>query len=139
MEDDAPNEPLFRANKRRKVFRKRAGSEEPTAAENVTRDSVDAAAGLDGSEHEEIGSSGVVKFQKKAAVKKRGIGFTSSETVRNSEDVVEERALVLANNEEPEQTIPGDRFVKPTGRVAVAENKHMYATLPTSTLHTNQY
>ena len=135
MEGDASSEPLFRANKRRKVFRKRASSEEPTAPENVTQDSVDAAAGEDGPEIEEVGSSGVVRFQKRAAVKKRGIGFTSSDAARNSEDVIEEKALILADNDEPEQTIHGDRFVKPTGRVVVTENKHMYVASTTLTLH----
>ena len=82
MEDDTPSEPLFRANKRRKVFRKRANSEEVTTAEHVIEDEVDAPAGQDESESEEVGSSGVVRFQKNAVLKKRGMGFTS--TVRSS-------------------------------------------------------
>ena len=52
-------------------------------------------------------------------------------------DIVEEGTLVVANEDEAKQTIHGDRFVKPTGRVAVAENKHMYATSSSSMLRVN--
>jgi hypothetical protein len=78
------------------------------------------------SEDEENGGSGVVRLQRKGVAKKRGIGFTSNDPARTGDDEAEGRALVVANQDEAQEAVRGDRFVKPTGKVAVAENKHMY-------------
>ena len=129
MDEDIPAEPLFRANKRRKVFRKRTTSEEPPASQNEVSESADVVATQGEPEDGENESSGVVRFHRTGGVKKRGIAFTSSEVLRSGEDEIEERALVVVNEDGAQEAVHGDRFVKPTGKVAVAENKHMYVIM----------
>ena len=121
-----PGEPLFRASKRRKFFRKRTGSEERSASSNQVSQSAEVPIAQGETEDEENGGSGVVRLQRKGVAKKRGIGFTSSDAPRTENDEAEERALVVANQDGAQEATRGDRFVKPTGKVAIAENKHMY-------------
>ena len=121
-----PGEPLFRANKRRKVFRKRVGSGERPAPPNQVPQSAEVPVAQGESEDEKHGASGLVRLQRKGVAKKRGIGFTSSDAPRTGDDEAEERALVVANQDGAQEVVRGDRFVKPTGKVAVAQNKHMY-------------
>lgn len=126
MEDDPPNEPLFRANKRRKVFRKRANLEGETAGDAAVSNSAAPAIREDESEGDDNDVSRIVRSQKKTGAKKQGIAFTSSDVVRSTDEEREEKALVVGADEQAPALIQGDRFVKPTGRIVVTENKHMY-------------
>ena len=142
MDDDTPREPLFRANKRRRVFRKRAHSDELDAAAEALSDPTARVVGTDALYYEEAnnGSTGIVRFQKKTGAKKAGIAFTSSDATRNGEEENEERATVVAEDDGVPAAIQGaDRFVKPTGKVAVADNKHMYVRPLGCIMHKEQY
>lgn len=124
--DEVPTEPLFRANKRRKIFRKRtdADAEEETLPRE-TQGADDAAITEQIIEHEQP-----LRFQRRGGIRKQGIAFSSAEGRRSAaleeERQNEERALVPIANEE-DAAAQNDRFVKPTGKVgAAAEDKHMY-------------
>ena len=130
MGDEAPNEPLFRASKRRKILRKRTGSDSspqpPPAAEDVA-DEVAAPITKHATESED-GSAGVVlRLQKKSVVRKRGIAFSSVDNRRYPEqEQNEETAVGPARQDEAQDVAQNDRFVRPTGRVGLTEDKHMY-------------
>lgn len=126
MDEEAPGEPFFRPNKRRKVFRKRTNSEDPEATSDVVGNSAAVVVDQSDAGAEDNSSSGVVRFQRKTGAKKAGIAFTSSDAIRNGEEENEERALVVVEDDTAPDVIQGDRFVRPTGKVAVTENKHMY-------------
>jgi hypothetical protein len=141
MEDNTSREPLFRANKRRKVFRKRANSEGPDAASNAICEPAAPAGGTDAlyDKEESNGSTGIVRFQKRTGARRAGIAFTSSDATRNGEEENEERAMVVAEDNGAPAAVQGDRFVRPTGRVAVTENKHMYVLAQRCIAHKEQY
>lgn len=122
-------EPLFRANKRRKVFRKRTEAEDedddvpasmtPPALESVSNGSASKIAEP---------ALGVLRVDKRATTNKRGIGFSSTQQRRqdDAEEDTEGRAVTLAPQTEVQDVSDIDRFVRPTGRVGVTEDKHMY-------------
>ncbi|KAK5169001.1 uncharacterized protein LTR77_006310 [Saxophila tyrrhenica] len=126
MEDEVSGEPLFRANKRRKVFRKRADPQDDS--EGAANDEAAAVTISNQTPEVEEPSTGAIRSQRRPINRKHGIGFTSTKGRNGSrKDGNEEMAVVLANAPEA-QDVPGsDRFVKPTGKVAVAEDKHMMA------------
>lgn len=128
MDENPQIEPLFRATKRRKVFRKRANSD---ASIDVTEgvDSTNTTINLS-PEQDDTTDKGVLRSVKKNGLRKHGIGFTSGSGQRAVEAENEETALVLATDNDAQEGMHSDRFVKPTGRVAVAENKHMYVGRP---------
>lgn len=115
-------EPLFRANKRRKVFRKRKddGEEE--------REQSDAEAVQQSNEDHEANQR--LRALRKPTVRKHGIGFTSNNASRAEEhDEDENREMMPMHPERQQHMAQADRFVKPTGRIAVGEDKHMYVNL----------
>jgi hypothetical protein len=122
--DEVEKEPLFRANKRRKVVRRRAEVEDKS-------DSAD-----DGDQEPMISNlapiadedgSAAVRVQRRPNVRKHGIGFTSTSSRRDESAAETEDTALTRADADGAQDMPGsDRFVRPTGRVAVAEDKHMY-------------
>ena len=139
MDDEVPNEPLFRVNKRRKVLRKRAGSDaSDNVAPAVTEDS-EASITKHSSDSEKGREAGVVRSQKKGGVRKHGIGFTSGDGTRIADAQNEGLAMVLANEDGGQKVVQIERFVKPTGRVAVADSQHMYVPLQRGNLGKEQY
>ncbi|KAI6792864.1 hypothetical protein KC332_g17299 [Hortaea werneckii] len=112
-------EPLFRANKRRKVFRKRKddGEEEKEQSDS------EAVQQSNGEDHE---INQRLRALRKPTVRKHGIGFTSSNAPRSEEhDENEDREMMPMHPERQQHMAQADRFVKPTGRIAVGEDKHM--------------
>lgn len=128
MDEDTSKEPTFRAKKRQKVYRKRADSDDADEATVNTAAQVDAITNHAQSVDDQ--DTAPVRVLRKPGVKKQGIAFSSSEGRRDAErDVEAEKALVLAQVEAAGQDAPGaDRFVRPTGRVAVTEDRHMYVS-----------
>ena len=141
MDDHLPPEPIFRANKRRKVFRRRETAEEESITPSIAPQSTALATVKSEEDSDDSDSAtGVVRLQKKAGTKKHGIAFTSSNVKQaKDEEAGFDGALLLASGNEEQQAIPGDRFVKPTGKIAVAENKHMYELRPTFLRYEKQY
>ena len=126
MEDSAnvSQEPLFRANKRRKIFRKRdVANEEEGQTANARPES----SSLEAYKDEKDAAIALPTIIKPAA-KRRGLGFSSAGQQRTSNgNTNTEMALVPMPEEQEEQEgIPTDRFVRPTGKVGVVEDKHLY-------------
>ncbi|SMY25066.1 unnamed protein product [Zymoseptoria tritici ST99CH_1A5] len=128
MSDDnatpAP-EALFRANKRRKIYRKRNHDED----DNDIEKSLSAANTLDeliatASEAAQARTTVV----KKSAAKKQGIGFSANgprDATAESTNV--ETSIVPFQPDLHEDVSAIDRFIKPTGTAVVVEDKHLTA------------
>lgn len=124
------DEPVFRTNKRRKVFRKRRDSEcEADGGNNVAED-----IGSRGRvEEAEDGDGSVLRAQKRAGVRKNGIGFSSTEARRAAPQQESETTALVPSSQELDNEVENERFVRPAGREVVAEDKHMYvAAIPLS-------
>ncbi|KAI6905761.1 hypothetical protein KC318_g2729 [Hortaea werneckii] len=112
-------EPLFRANKRRKVFRKRRDDGE----EEREQSDAEAVQQSNGEDHE---ANQRLRALRKPTARKHGIGFTSNNASKVEEhDENEDREMMPMHPERQQHMAQADRFVKPTGRIAVGEDKHM--------------
>ena len=130
MADEEPAEVLFRTSKRRKVTRKPLHS----ARSDQTTSTVADRAGTDETfDNEDEGSARIMRAQDKSKMKRYGIGFSNSESRRptDTEDAYGQALVPVTLNSVSDTTPGSDRFVKPTGKVEVAEDKHMYVDVPT--------
>ena len=128
---DTNDGPVFRAHKRRKVFRKRADEDDDNDADTITP--TGPAAVADGDKDGEVEAeaketAAVQRLRKPAATRKRGVGFTStSESRRLGGD----SGATSANNTDAPGTPLSAvehaqaRFVAPTGHIASSDDKHM--------------
>lgn len=125
-DDPAMEEPPFRINKRRKVvFRKRFDEDEDPASEAPLETPTGAANGVNGNEVPSTLNSDLHLVRRRPIGKKHGIAFTAT-TTQLQEENADDLAMVLAPQGEDTLATANDRFVKPTGRVGVAEDKHLY-------------
>ena len=131
MADDArdSSEPLFRATKRRRIFRQRTDEEQTAAPSNGAAALINRTAGSD-IEHGDESVSAMQRARRPAS-RKQGIAFTSTSTKASQPyapamEPSDETALVPLHPERAQQMAQVDRFVKPTGKVAVVDDKHMY-------------
>lgn len=125
MTEDRGDSPasLFRANKRRKVLRKRNIDEDQASPHERASDP------LDPSEIESAAGShspDILPTVKRPVAKKHGIGFTSSKRSPPRDATATEVALVPRQAGSPQDLTQHDRFIKPTGKLDVIEDKHMY-------------
>jgi hypothetical protein len=134
MEDGA-NNPVFRATKRRKVFRKRADSDasgDEPHVESVVQGQDSTAAPADGTKSIVEASGDVSSLPETARVrrpKKHGIAFSSSDaTSSRPYNNNEETAMVVS--EAQTQDLQNGRFARQTGRTIVADDKHMCVLPP---------
>lgn len=131
MDEDAHQiEPVFRANKRRKVFRKRANSQEDDdqteqIEPHATHPRPDN--GQDGGNAEATDGQAVQVRRPK----KHGIAFSSSGTgSRQTQNQDQDDALIMtAPPVSGALQQQNERFTKPTGRAVVTDDKHMYVTV----------
>lgn len=125
--------PTFRANKRRKVFRKRAGSDanddEPNIATSSRPDQAPPANekfGVITGEEDTTSRSDITRVRKP---KKHGIAFSSSDrTSSRPHNDNEETAVVISEPQAVEQQ--NGRFTRPTGKTIVEDDKHMCVLPP---------
>jgi hypothetical protein len=125
--------PIFRANKRRKVLRKRTGSdannEEPHVATSLQLDQVpstDEKTSTIKGEDDPTSRPDIARVRKP---KKHGIAFSSSDrTSSRPQNDNEETALVVSEPQVVEQQ--NGRFTRQTGKTIVEDDKHM-CVLPT--------
>ncbi|KAK4556070.1 hypothetical protein LTR86_006766 [Recurvomyces mirabilis] len=117
MEDES--EPIFRANKRRKVFRRRAEDDE-----NLESTPTEV---IGDGEHE--GLREPAQRMQKPLAKKHGIAFTSQSRPQPIDmETNDQTAVVAIHSSREANLIPGsDRFIKPTGKTEVTDDKHMTA------------
>lgn len=134
---DGSSGPIFRANKRRKVFRKRADSDDKeespavAAVENVGNGQPlmsDQSIGP-GDDEQATSKHGVSRARRP---KKQGIAFSSNEPASSRpQDRNDETALMVATEPNPPQQ-HNDRFARQTGKLVIADDKHMYVRSKTS-------
>jgi hypothetical protein len=113
---EARQEVTFRANKRRKIFRKRHANDE------------DGARAGDGHQEDALAadpeqSSALVK---RPRPKKHGIAFTGSGSLLGQTSTPSEETALVPVQKQPETDVQSERFVKPTGKASVVEDKHLY-------------
>ncbi|GAB7324534.1 hypothetical protein MBLNU13_g08440t1 [Cladosporium sp. NU13] len=127
--DEIAEGPTFRANKRRKVFRKRAGSDanddEPNIATSSRPDQAPSADSASVMKDEEEASSrpDIARVRKP---KKHGIAFSSLDrSSSRPQNDNEETAVVISEPQIAEQQ--NGRFTKQTGKTIVEDDKHMSA------------
>jgi hypothetical protein len=130
--DEAADGPTFRANKRRKVFRKRvesdANNDEPHVATTSTDQvpsTIQDASTVTGEENA-TSRSDIARVRKP---KRHGIAFSSSD--RSSSRLHndnEETALVVSEHQPEEQQ--NGRFMRQTGKAIVEDDKHMCVLPP---------
>jgi hypothetical protein len=132
--DETAEGPFFRANKRRKVFRKRAGSDadndEPNIATSSRPDQApladEKASVITGGEEDTAPRPENTRVRKP---KKHGIAFSSSDrTSSRPHNDNEETALVVSEPQTVEQQ--NGRFTKQTGKTIVEDDKHMCVSPP---------
>ena len=115
---DVPSESLFRASKRRKVFRKRANEKDTPS------DTVGAIEANPGPQNEDLSEQ--PSIVRRPAAKKHGIRFSNHATA--GEVTVQsntQMALVPVVKQDEADVAQTDRFMKPTGKVVI-EDKHLY-------------
>lgn len=114
-------EALFRANKRRKIYRKR----------NID-DQDDEGSSLDNgdSRRPESVPSDQMQTVRRPISKKHGIGFsTAGSKTAPDEAPATPTAVVPFQPGQDDDRAAHDRFVKPAGKAAVIEDKHLYVFL----------
>ena len=139
MAYDESNERIFRSSKRRKIVRRR-GESESNDEDGVIGQLVEAEQSEapitkhfhENNAQEEHGIDSVTRARSSRGVRKQGIGFSSSVNRRHAEqEEHEEMALIPAAGTDTLEVMHSDRFVRPTGRVGLSEDKHMYVSLQT--------
>ncbi|KAI5199967.1 hypothetical protein E4T39_05963 [Aureobasidium subglaciale] len=125
---DANEGPVFRASKRRKVFRKRRDDDEASDGDAATPDG--AAKVADGSQEQEVEAdtreaSIATRHIRPTGSRKGGVGFSSTRTANESGT-----SSVFDTNAPPTPLNAVEhaqaRFVAPTGHVASADDKHIH-------------
>jgi hypothetical protein len=126
---DANEGPIFRASKRRKVFRKRRDDDEPSDQDVATPTGPTTVAGS--KQQQDVGTEtreGSVSMShvRLLASRKGGVAFSSA---RNTND--SGTSSVVDTNAPPTPAEHAQaRFVAPTGHVALADDKHMCVSPP---------
>jgi hypothetical protein len=119
-------EESFRINKRRKVvFRKRLHEDDDEPSDQPPAASAAAATnGSSGTAEPSVFTSDLHLVRRRPLGKRQGIAFTASGS--QAPDQPEEQAMILAVQGQDGIAAANNRFIKPTGRVGVAEDKHLY-------------
>ncbi|KAK0322211.1 hypothetical protein LTR82_006664 [Friedmanniomyces endolithicus] len=121
---DSTAESLFRANKRRKVFRKRDGGKDYDGDEVGTAPPEDAPASM--TDGHDDSAERVVPRARRPPGRRQGIAFTSTGPATKQELAPsEEMAMIPIHPDRELNAVPGDRFVKPTGKAAVVDDRHI--------------
>lgn len=129
-----PAEPLFRASKRRKIFRRRDESPEATKRDmpvNVLETTavdeeqpMPAALGLANS-HDEPPQLGSLLRQRKPVSRRGGIAFSNSSSA-NQDALMPSSDLALITDDKPNAIEQASRrFTVQTGQIAEVHDKHM--------------
>lgn len=123
--------PLFRANKRRKVLRKRPDSDdqddEHAVPATINSDRERGQTPINGSsmEFEEDDATPKIDLSRMRKPKKHGIAFSSSDRpTYRPQDENQETSLVVAEPQALQEA--NNRFARPTGKAIVQDDKHMY-------------
>lgn len=130
MEDEVG--PLFRASKRRRVVRRKGSASDHLEGESRDRTQESPAATLQDEKisdgdipREEVASFTQSNLTRARRLKKQGIAFNASSS--RPRDDNDEKSMVLAEARVPELVQQSnERFVKPTGKAVVTDDKHMY-------------
>jgi hypothetical protein len=134
MEENA-NGPVFRATKRRKVFRKRADSnasgDEPHVASTI-QDPESTATTANGTNSTGEPHGEALSLSETTRVrrpKKHGIAFSSSDPNSSRPHNNNEETAMVVSEGQP-QDVQNGRFARQTGRAVVVDDKHMCVLPP---------
>lgn len=121
-------ESLFRLSRRRKVFKKRTFEDHQGAEEKIfgTAELDESSEGVNAVQED---PNELLPVVRRPAAKKHGISFSSSGAANQGtarQDVPFESAFVPVVEKEAGSVLQSDRFTKPTGKVDVVEDKHLY-------------
>ncbi|KAK5684173.1 hypothetical protein LTS10_004037 [Elasticomyces elasticus] len=119
-EAESTGEPLFRATKRRKIFRKRNDDDDVDA----TTTEASAATSINSIPYD---AEPAIARLRRPVGKKHGITFSSSTAPKQELEPSEDTAMVLVQPDHEQGMVQVDRFVKPTGKAAVVDDRHMMA------------
>ncbi|EMC96103.1 hypothetical protein BAUCODRAFT_517906 [Baudoinia panamericana UAMH 10762] len=120
MMEDTPGSPL-RAAKRRKVFRRKLDADDDNVSPSTPIETMDAVAN-------ETEARVALPRSRHNVVKKQGISFSSNSLAPKPEPLPSEETALVTMHPDREQRIAGtDRFVKPSGKTAVIDDRHMTA------------
>lgn len=130
------DEPHFRASKRRRVFRKRPDEDEEPSAPGAhaaeaqstvpTIDPVSTRENEDGDgEGRGLSAAEIIRRRRLANNRKGGVGFSISESQRNSIARDEDSAMAIMKPEQTAVEMVQNRFTAPTGIVINEDDKHM--------------
>lgn len=112
---------LFRANKRRKIYRRRGVDDQDDDGTLNTGDSKGPVSGV-------LDETQTVR---RPVIKKHGIGFSTADTkTASAEALATQTAMVPFQPGQDDDRAAHDRFVKPAGKAAVVEDKHLYVFPP---------
>ncbi|CZT25758.1 uncharacterized protein RCC_11427 [Ramularia collo-cygni] len=118
MSESTSAEALFRANKRRKIYRKRNVDDEDNEDPPEMRETKDP----------ESPAQEETQTVKRPATRKYGIGFsTAGNKAVPEEGTIAQTAMVPFQSEDDDSSAAHDRFIKPAGKAAVVEDKHLTA------------
>lgn len=134
--NDLPSEPKFRANKRRKIYRRRADEEDgghtALVAPNATNDAPEASVVSLHDADDEAAAKATrradMPIPKRSAPSRRGgVGFSSSHAQRpvRAEYEGDNLALVPTDTSTGAVDFASSRFMAPTGQAVVKDDKHM--------------
>lgn len=132
MAEEQPAEIIFRASKRRKVLRKatQQDGEENAHSPSPVKEEVATEIPTRSLEREDDGIGSFLRIQRKPGARKSGIAFSSMDNARRAgQDEEDNMALVLVSESGSSEMPKHDRFVRPTGRAEVTEDKHMYVLM----------
>ena len=126
---------VFRASKRRKIFRKRHEDEDDNQSTTNQYEALDQSSILPTSSHEyrdadegERGEGvGAASVRRPGAHRKAGVGFSNSQTQRlvESEEPDESRAMIRSDPSASATAVASSRFTAPSGQAVVKDDKHM--------------
>lgn len=135
MEDEQPaaTNPVFRASKRRKVFRKKADDGEAGDLDNNLQDPGVSALTKSNQDDDAVADEQTTQARSShsSAIRRprnHGINFSSSTApASNAPERNDETSMVVAPPREPQAMgAQNERFVRPTGKAVVMDDRHMY-------------
>ncbi|KAK5110501.1 hypothetical protein LTR85_001014 [Meristemomyces frigidus] len=134
-DQEAFDGPLFRASKRRKIFRRRdeeGGEGDATDEHWSGKNTLDGGGRAAVDDAHEPSSPPALQVQRKPVARKYGIAFNSTNKPQAQPQQQNEEMAMIPTLPSQEQSVgPIDRFVKPTGKAAVVDDRHMLAFVDT--------
>ena len=133
---DTSNDPIFRASKRRKIFRRRLeddDTEQPVFNYGANLagsgpDAIGERAETEEATMEEAGARATWSSSvRRAGMRKAGVAFTSGRVERSDREADDASSTSVVRRDAPTDVVQNatSRFMAPTGQAVLTEDKHM--------------